>query len=109
VGLGDDQLDKRLLGTAATGDSTTWVPARVSKWSPVGPNYGAAGAAENLVTSKTVTVCSSCHDSNIAISHMEVNGGSFYQTRTVALSRTEQCFVCHASGKLAGITEVHAR
>lgn len=109
VGLSGDQLDKRLLVTTATGDSTTWVPANVSKWAPVGPNYGAAGAATNLVTSKTVTVCSSCHDSNLAISHMEVNGGSFYQTRTVAQSRTEQCFVCHASGKLAGITEVHAR
>jgi OmcA/MtrC family decaheme c-type cytochrome len=109
VGLGADQLDKRLLVTTASGDSTTWIPARVSKWAPVGPNYGSVGAAENLVTSKTVTVCSACHDSNLAISHMEVNGGSFYQTRAVALSRTEQCFVCHASGRVAGITEVHAR
>lgn len=109
VGLGDDQVDKRLLVTTATGDSTTWLTPRVSKWAPVGPNYGAAGAATNLVTSKTVTVCSSCHDSNLAIGHMRLNGGTFYEDRTTALGRTEQCFVCHASGRTAGITEVHKR
>jgi OmcA/MtrC family decaheme c-type cytochrome len=114
VGLGADQLDKRLLATTAAGDTTNWIPARVSKWVPsYGPgiSYGttAIGDLNNLVTSKTVTVCSACHDSNLAISHMEVNGGSFYQTRAVALTRTEQCFVCHATGKLASITDVHAR
>ncbi len=36
-----------------------------------GVDYGAALAATNLVTSPTVTVCSSCHDSNLAISHMK--------------------------------------
>jgi OmcA/MtrC family decaheme c-type cytochrome len=72
-------------------------------------DYGTAGAATNLVTSPTVTVCSSCHDSNLAISHMEVNGGTFYKARSSALAQTEQCFVCHAVGRTADIRAVHAR
>jgi hypothetical protein len=40
---------------------------------------------------------------------MRLNGGTFYEDRTTALGRTEQCFVCHASGRTAGITEVHKR
>jgi hypothetical protein len=63
----------------------------------------------SLVTSPTVTVCASCHDSNIAISHMKLNGGTFYEPRSAWASKTEQCFVCHASGRTAGITEVHKR
>ncbi|MCU0990554.1 MAG: OmcA/MtrC family decaheme c-type cytochrome [Xanthomonadales bacterium] len=108
VGLGADQIDKRLVRQTAVG---TLVAGSVglSPWAPPGIDYGVAGAATNLVTSETVTVCSSCHDSNLAIGHMELNGGTFYKDRTTALGRTEQCFVCHASGRVAGITEVHAR
>jgi OmcA/MtrC family decaheme c-type cytochrome len=62
-----------------------------------------------LVTSPTVTVCASCHDSDIAVSHMKLNGGTFYEPRSAWASKTEQCFVCHASGRTAGITEVHKR
>ena len=39
----------------------------------------------------------------LAISHMKVNGGTFYGTRTEAKATTEQCFVCHAAGKTADI------
>ena len=108
AGLGADQIDKRLVRTTATG---TLVAGSVglSPWAAPGIDYGAQGAATNLVTSQTVTVCSSCHDSDLAISHMELNGGTFYKDRATALGRTEQCFVCHASGRLASITDVHAR
>jgi OmcA/MtrC family decaheme c-type cytochrome len=82
----------------------------------MGPNYGANGAPENLVTSPTVTVCSACHDSDLAISHMKLNGGTFYEARSVVLgamppstTRVEQCFICHATGKLADIKAVHER
>jgi len=62
-----------------------------------------------LVTSPTATVCSACHDSEVARSHMTLNGGSLYAPRSVALNTTETCFVCHANGKLADIKAVHAR
>ena len=38
---------------------------------------------------------------------MEANGGSFYDARSAAVTRTEQCLVCHASGKVADIAAVH--
>lgn len=108
AGLGSDQVDKRLARTTATG---TLVAGSVglSPWATPGVDYGASLAATNLVTSPTVTVCSACHDSNLAISHFEVNGGTFYGTRAVEQGRVEQCFVCHATGKLADIGAVHAR
>jgi OmcA/MtrC family decaheme c-type cytochrome len=108
AGLGADQTDKRLVRTTAVG---TLVAGSVglSPWAPTGIDYGTQGAATNLVTSPTVTACSSCHDSNLAISHMEVNGGTFYKARSVALGAVEQCFVCHAVGRTADIRAAHAR
>jgi OmcA/MtrC family decaheme c-type cytochrome len=62
---------------------------------------------ETLVMSATVSVCTGCHDSNLAISHMRVNGGSFYESRAVAGTRIEQCLVCHAAGRTADTKVVH--
>jgi len=108
VGLGNDQIDKRLVRQTATGTLVAG-SSGLSPWAPTGIDYGTAGTGDNLVTSPTVTVCSACHDSNLAISHMQLNGGTFYGTRADALVTTEQCFVCHASGKLADIKQVHER
>jgi hypothetical protein len=54
-------------------------------------------------------VCSACHDSTLARSHMVVMGAALYEPRSTALGKVEQCFVCHADGKLVSITDVHAR
>jgi OmcA/MtrC family decaheme c-type cytochrome len=67
------------------------------------------GAGTNLVTSPTTNACVGCHDSNLAVSHMELNGGSFYAARSSAIGIQEQCFVCHASDRVASIRDVHAR
>jgi OmcA/MtrC family decaheme c-type cytochrome len=119
AGLGGDQIDKRQARLVASGTLTASVA--LSPYVTAGTNYGAnfsynvgTGATvqadpTTLVLSPTVAACVACHDSNLAISHYEVNGGSFYQARSVEATRTEQCFVCHASGRVAGITEVHAR
>ena len=107
AGLGADRTDKRLIRLTAEETITAGDPG-LSPWAPPG-DYSVVGDPANLVTSPTVTVCSSCHDSNLAISHMMVNGGTFYGTRTAANAATEQCFVCHASGKLADIKAVHER
>jgi OmcA/MtrC family decaheme c-type cytochrome len=61
----------------------------------------------NLVTSPITAVCSTCHDGSTAIAHMEGNGGSFYDARSAAVTRTEQCLVCHGNGKTADISAVH--
>jgi len=61
----------------------------------------------NLVTSPITAVCSTCHDSASAISHFSTNNGSFYQPRSVALTKTETCLICHGPGKVAAIADVH--
>jgi OmcA/MtrC family decaheme c-type cytochrome len=140
TGGGDNEIDKRLFRTGAAGTYTgspgTLAFFQLSPYITTGFNYGGnfsfntatqvttnAGAA-TLVMSPTVSVCSACHDSTLARSHMELNGGVFYRARsstdvfgatagnaagTAVSQKVEQCFVCHASGRTAGITEVHKR
>jgi OmcA/MtrC family decaheme c-type cytochrome len=107
AGLGDDQIDKRLVRLTASGSLAASIS--LSPYVTAGVDYGSSGAATNLVSSPTVAVCTACHDTNLAVSHMEVNGGAFYRDRATALGRKEQCLVCHASDRLASIREVHAR
>jgi OmcA/MtrC family decaheme c-type cytochrome len=60
-----------------------------------------------LVKSPIVSACSACHDSPIAIDHMQANGGSFYEPRSAALAKPEQCLLCHGKGKIAAIADMH--
>jgi OmcA/MtrC family decaheme c-type cytochrome len=77
------------------------------------PSVAAGTAVEasplTLVVSPTTVACVGCHDSSLAISHMKLNGGAFYEARSTALGKVEQCFICHASGRLADVKAVHAR
>jgi OmcA/MtrC family decaheme c-type cytochrome len=63
-----------------------------------------------LIVSPIVAACSSCHDSTIAVDHMQTNGGSFYEARAVALAKPQQeeCLLCHGPGRLASIADRHA-
>jgi OmcA/MtrC family decaheme c-type cytochrome len=63
-----------------------------------------------LVVSPIVAACSACHDSAIAIDHMQTNGGSFYEPRSTAFTKPQQeeCLLCHGPGRLASIAERHA-
>jgi hypothetical protein len=63
-----------------------------------------------LVVSPVVAACSACHDSAIAIDHMQTNGGSFYESRAVVAAKPQQeeCLLCHGPGRLASIAERHA-
>jgi len=81
------------------------------------PTYVAAnnaitpGAPDTLVTSPITAACIACHDSNIAYSHMELNGGSFYTPRSSMgsgiLAVSESCLVCHGDGKFVDVKVVH--
>jgi OmcA/MtrC family decaheme c-type cytochrome len=68
-------------------------------------------AGTTLVVSPITGACSACHDSSLAISHMEANGGQFYTPRATVLSvgATEQCLICHGPGRIAAIGEVHQK
>jgi OmcA/MtrC family decaheme c-type cytochrome len=65
---------------------------------------------DRAVTPNTAA-CSACHDSDVARSHMELNGGSFNAAKnadgTLVTASTESCTVCHASGRVADVKVVH--
>lgn len=65
-------------------------------------------AAATLVCSPITSACPACRDSKVAIAHMEGNGGSFYDSRTVSVlaGKIEQCMICHDNGKTADIRAV---
>ena len=64
--------------------------------------------ATTLVVSPIAAACSSCHDSASAVDHMQGMGASFYEPRSSALAKPEQCLLCHGPGKLAAVGERHA-
>jgi len=92
-----------------------------SPYITLGTNYGSGfsfnagtgvtteAAPTTLVTSPTVAVCSACHDSSDAVTHMKSNTGSFYQARSATLGTTETCLVCHGSGRTADIAVMHSK
>lgn len=120
--------DNRLYRTAATGTFSSGASATtVFSYSPYvvqDTDYGSgfsykpvagelnpttAAAGTTLVESPTATVCFACHTSSLARSHMEANGGSIYEARSTALTKTEQCLICHDSGRAGDLKKVHSR
>ena len=69
----------------------------------------ASDAADNLRTSPTAAVCSSCHDSAVAKTHMQdsFNGGSFSATQATINVTVENCTFCHGDGKVLNVKAVH--
>ena len=62
---------------------------------------------DDLVTTPTSSVCSTCHDSSVAHKHMEQNGAQFSILVTNVNNSAETCEVCHGPGRLADVSEVH--
>jgi OmcA/MtrC family decaheme c-type cytochrome len=88
-------------GTLGTTACTSTAPCVCSPTAPC------VAAATTLVKSPIAAACSSCHDAPTAISHMQMMGGSFYETRAVAQTKAEQCLMCHGPGTVAAIALVH--
>jgi len=63
-----------------------------------------------LVVSPIVAACSACQDDAIAVDHMQTNGGSFYEARSVAFAKPQQeeCLLCHGPARIASILDLHA-
>lgn len=93
----------RTTGTAAGGTvtCTSAAPCTCSFTAPCDPD------ATTLVHSPITAACSACHDSPVAKKHFADNNGSLYQPRSSALTKPEQCLMCHGPGKVAAIADVH--
>jgi OmcA/MtrC family decaheme c-type cytochrome len=100
TGIWSSPTANGILGTTTTTDpvaNTTTGPA-------------ASDAADNLRISPTAAVCSSCHDSALAKTHMQdpFNGGNFSATQaTINATVTENCSFCHGDGKVLNVKAVH--
>jgi OmcA/MtrC family decaheme c-type cytochrome len=70
------------------------------------PGY-LADQTDDLVTTPASFICASCHDSALAQTHMEQNGGQFSVLVTGANNSAETCEVCHGPGRLADVARVH--
>jgi OmcA/MtrC family decaheme c-type cytochrome len=70
-----------------------------------------ASPIDDVVISPNASVCSSCHVSDLARTHMEQNGGDFAATKaadsTLISSGVESCALCHGEGRSADVEEVH--
>ncbi|MBI4290523.1 MAG: OmcA/MtrC family decaheme c-type cytochrome, partial [Betaproteobacteria bacterium] len=80
---------------------------------------------DNLVSSPIASSCFGCHDTSLAVAHMQSNGGTllkrFSSVSTVAVrpaigtastmtfTKGEQCTLCHLAGKVADIKAMHAK
>ena len=66
---------------------------------------------DDVVISPNASVCSSCHTTSLARSHMEQNGGDFAATKAadsvLISSGVETCSICHDAGRSADVGEVH--
>lgn len=62
-----------------------------------------------LVSSPIATACFACHDSSPELAHIATSGGSIYAPRSTALTSTESCLTCHATGRVADIKAEHAQ
>jgi len=92
-------------GTAyVKADGTTSYGSGYNSSTAVAP---ASGLTATLVNSPITAACSACHDSNADIAHFNEHGGSFYEARLTALTKTESCMICHGSGKIADVKTVH--
>ena len=59
--------------------------------------------------SPSTAVCSSCHDSDLALAHMNQIGGATFSALQSAIDvgTLEQCAICHGPGTVADVKVVH--
>jgi agmatine/peptidylarginine deiminase len=91
--------DSPYVTASAYGPGFAFVPA-------TGVTYPASG--ENLVNSPISSACFSCHDTSAAKAHMVLNGGSIYEKRSITLTKTETCLICHGAASSTNISNATA-
>jgi OmcA/MtrC family decaheme c-type cytochrome len=92
-----------------TGDSYTLPLASGVLGTTVDTGEDRADPADDTVVTPAAAVCSSCHDDQVARSHMSSNGGNFATTQAALDSGevVEECAVCHGEGRTSDVQAVH--
>ena len=71
-----------------------------------------ASPTDDTVISPNSAVCSTCHVSDLAKTHMEQNGGDFAATKAadsaLISSGVESCQLCHGPGRSADVEKMHS-
>jgi OmcA/MtrC family decaheme c-type cytochrome len=72
-------------------------------------NNQLADQADDHNITPTAAVCSSCHDGQVAQSHMMLNGALFSATQAVINTGAtlEACAICHGPGRVADVKVIH--
>jgi len=134
-------LPNLLWTTDANGDMTNNATTNPTGITPIGLNPWVTTlgdgqvnyTTDNLVTSPIASACFGCHDSSLAVQHMQSNGGTLLKrfssvsslaagaprpmvsaagigdTTAMTFTKSEQCMLCHATGKVADIKAMHAK
>lgn len=134
-------LPNLLWATDVTGDMTNNATTNPTNITPVGQNpwiklIGDGEVdyrADNLVSSPIASACFGCHDSSLAVQHMQSNGGTLLKrfssvsslgtstarpmptaagvgnTTVMSFTKVEQCTLCHLANKVADIKAMHAK
>jgi len=134
-------LPNLLWATDVAGNMTNDATTNPTGITPVGQNpwVKLIGAGEidyrtnNLVSSPIASACFGCHDSSLAVQHMQSNGGTLLKqfstvsslgtttarpmpsgtgvgnSTAMTFNKAEQCMLCHATGKVADIKVMHAK
>jgi OmcA/MtrC family decaheme c-type cytochrome len=89
--------------TCSTAQPCTGVVATCSLTAPC------QAQGTTLVTSPIAAACVACHDTASAVDHMQTNGASIWEPRSIALTKPqkEECLICHGPNRLASIATVH--
>ena len=63
---------------------------------------------DDLADSATAGTCKTCHDTSDAIAHMQLQGGSFAQPKTLTPSSAQEgCSTCHDAGRTFDSAAAH--
>lgn len=68
---------------------------------------GLLNQADDLNISPTAAVCSSCHDSTLAQTHMTWGTATLSATQATLNTNIETCSICHGPGSIADVKTAH--